>query len=115
MIAANVSCNDSSGGKDADWVDDLISQAIDARVDEYADAWLGGQWDQQLGGKGLASILSAQLCDCPGNKFRDVLAVVQRAALGGDDAAGELIMWLALEHANAAYEARELEIFVEQA
>jgi hypothetical protein len=102
---ATQSCNDAHGSSDSDVADELAAEVIDLRADNYAFAWLAGKWDAHIDGDdGLASIVSEQLCDSPGNEFRAVLEVVRRAARGGDLEAGKLIARLAHDHATAAYE-----------
>jgi hypothetical protein len=104
MQAATTSCNDWGFGS-PDLIDDLAAEVINLRADNYAFAWLKGKWDAHIeGDDGLASIVSEQLCDSPGNEFRAVLEVVRRAARGGDIEAGKLIERLAHDHATAAYE-----------
>lgn len=103
-LALTQSCNDIGFG-DREAFEEAGDKAIRDRADNYAFAWLTGRFDEHISGDdSLASIVSEQLCDVPGNEFRNVLAVVQRAARGGDAEACNLIERLAHEHASAAYE-----------
>jgi hypothetical protein len=102
---ATQSCNDYGFGFDRDQRNEVADRAINARADSFAFAWLGGRFDEKITrGESLASIVSEQLCDVPGNEFRVVMAVVQRAARAGDAEAGALIERMAHAHAESAYE-----------
>jgi hypothetical protein len=101
---ATQSCNDWGFG-DPDVVDERAEEAIRDRADIYAFAWLTGKFNEVIDdGDTLATLVGAELCDVPGNALHTVLAIVQRAARGGDIEAGKLIERLAHEHAQAAYE-----------
>jgi hypothetical protein len=102
--SATTSCNDCGFG-DPDVKDEHADKAITDRADSYALSWLAGRFDDKItDGESLASIVSEQLCDVPGNELRVVMAVVQRAARAGDAQAGALVERMAHEHASAAYE-----------
>jgi transposase len=81
--------------------------AITDRAESYAVAWLAGRWDEIITRhQSLASIVSEQLCDVPGNEFRAVLEVVRRAARAGDAHAQALIERMAKDHAETVHERR---------
>jgi hypothetical protein len=103
MISAETSIARELSRRDA--ADEYAEAAIAARADTFALAWLSGQWDATITrGESLASIVSEQLCDSPGNEFRAVLEIVRRFARSGDSEACALIERLARDHAVTVYE-----------